>query len=262
MSNYEEELVALLSDAGFVAAPDEARELILFAHRDHKLLESLVSRRLAGEPLAWITGSAAFCGLDIHVDPGIYVPRWQSEPLARRAIARLPLCGIAIDLCTGSGAIARVLATARPKAQVLASDLNEDAVTCAVSNGVDAHCGDLFSSVPASLEGQFDLIVGVVPYVPTPALTLLPRDTFTFESALSYDGGVDGTQILRRILNDSPRFLRSGGTLLLELGGEQAHELRTDLARNGFIDVNVLLDDDGDSRGVQATFDRNSNRLC
>jgi release factor glutamine methyltransferase len=90
--------------------------------------------------------------------------------------------------------------------------------------------------------------------VPTPELPLLQRDTFTFESTLSYDGGDDGTDILRRVLADGPRFLRRGGALLLELGGEQADVLGDDFARLGYADVGVLVDEDGDVRGVEATF--------
>jgi len=92
-----------------------------------------------------------------------------------------------------------------------------------------------------------------VPYVPTPALPLLQRDTFAFESPLAYDGGRDGTDILRRVLRDSPRFLRRGGGLLLELGGQQADALRDDLAALGYVAVSVLRDEDGDVRGIEAT---------
>ena len=97
-----------------------------------------------------------------------------------------------------------------------------------------------------------DVIVGVVPYVPTPALDLLQRDTLAFESPLSYDGGPDGTDILRRVLRQSPRFLRHGGVVLLELGGEQAELLEDDLARLGYGDVITLIDDEGDVRGIEA----------
>jgi len=240
-----EELAARLAAAGFVAARDEAVELLDCAAGDGPLLESLVRRRLTGEPLAWITGSVVFCGLRLRVDPGVYVPRWQSEPLARRAVERLPEDGVAIDLCTGAGAIAGVLHHARPGARIVA---------CAAANAVDVCRGDLFAPVPRRLEGSVDIVVGVVPYVPTAALPLLARDTLTFESPRSYDGGGDGTEILRRVLADSPGFLRPGGALLLELGGEQADQLRPDLARHGYGDVTVLLDDDGDARGIEATW--------
>ena len=113
------DLTALLSRAGFIAAEDEANELLARAAGDVELLESLVARRLTGEPLAWIIGTVSFCGVSIRIDPGVYVPRWQSEPLARRAIERLPATGVAIDLCTGSGALARTLSTNRPGARVV-----------------------------------------------------------------------------------------------------------------------------------------------
>jgi release factor glutamine methyltransferase len=238
------DLTALLSRAGFIAAEDEANELLDRAAGDGELLDSLVARRLTGEPLAWITGRVSFCGVEIHIDPGVYVPRWQSEPLA----------GLAIDLCTGSGAVARTLTMRRPGARVVASDVDERAVACAAANGVEVYRGDLFTPLPHSLEGRVDIVVGVVPYVPTPDLPLLQRDTFTFESRLAYDGGPDGTDILRRVLADSPRFLRPGGTLLLELGGRQADALRDDLARLGYVDVSVLADDERDVRGIESTF--------
>ncbi|MDP9302627.1 MAG: methyltransferase, partial [Actinomycetota bacterium] len=135
--NDQEALAELLSAAGFVAAEEEAAELLARAAGDVELLGSLVDRRLSGEPLAWITGRVSFCGLEIQVDSGVYVPRRQSEPLARRAVERLPATGTAIDLCTGSGAIARTLMANRPDARVVASDIDERAVACAAANGVE-----------------------------------------------------------------------------------------------------------------------------
>lgn len=247
-------LTTLLENARFVAADEEAEELIEAADGDAALLDALVARRLTGEPLAWITGTVSFCGVTIRVAPGVYVPRWQTELLARRAVARLPEHGCAIDLCTGAGAIATTLRAARPGARVVASDLDERAVGCARSNGVEAYAGDLFAPVPPSLAGTVAVVAAVVPYVPTPELGLLQRDTFVFETPLSYDGGPDGMDLLRRVVAESPRFLRPGGALLLELGGEQADALRPDLAAHGFEEVDVIVDEDGDVRGIEATY--------
>ena len=250
------ELAELLADAGFVAAAEEADELLARAAGDRELLDALVARRLTGEPLAWITGSVSFCGLQVAVDPGVYVPRWQTELLALRAVERLPADGAAIDVCTGAGAIARTLMARRPGARVVATDVDERAVACARRNGVDAHRGDVLAPLPRALEGRVDVVVGVVPYVPTPELPLLQRDTLTFESTLSYDGGEDGTALLRRVVAESARFLRHGGALLLELGGPQADALRDDLARLHYVDVGVLRDEEGDVRGIETTLDR------
>src|SRR5690242_14899067 len=219
---------------GFVAAEEEAEELVAAAQGDAEKLEALVARRLTGEPLAWITGTAPFCGLWIKVDPGVYVPRWQTEALARRAAELLPDTGTAIDLCTGSGAIPAYLKSQRPNARILATDIDPKAVACARSNGVETYVADLFGDLP-----QADIVTAVVPYVPTPALPLLQRDTFTFETTLSYDGGPDGTAILRRVIAES----RAHVALLLELGAEQIEPL-------GLAHCERILDEEGDVRGV------------
>ena len=246
-------LAALLSASGFIAAEEEAAELLARANGDADLLDTLLRRRLTGEPLTWIIGSVRFCGVDVRVDPGVYVPRWHSEQLGRRAAERLPPSGLAVDVCTGSGALARALMVARPGARVVGTDVDERAVACARSNGVEAYRGDLLDPLPGDLEGRVDVVAGVVPYVPTPELPLLQRDTFTFETGLAYDGGPDGTDILRRVLIVAPRFLRRGGALLLEIGGDQAALLGGDLAGLGYLDVRVLRDEEGDVRGIEAT---------
>lgn len=246
-------LTATLAAAGFVAAGEEADELVKRARGDADLLASLLDRRLAGEPLAWVTGRVTFCGVEIRVDHGVYVPRWQSEELALRAVARLPDRGVAVDLCTGSGAIAAVLAHHRPEAQVVATDNDVRAVKCARANGVAAYHGDLFAPLPTVLQARVDVVVAVVPYVPTAEMAFLPRDTFTHESPAAYDGGPDGMALLRRSLRESLPFLRAGGALLLELGGDQAALLTGDLQEGGFGDITVLVDDEGDPRGVEAT---------
>lgn len=239
--------------AGFVAADDEALELLEAANGDDVILASMLERRLRGEPFAWIVGNTTFCGLRVKVHDGVYVPRWQSEPLARRAVELLPARGVALDVCTGSGAIAMVLRAQRPDARILATELDERAASCARDNGVDVYVGDLFAPLPHDLDGNVDVIVAVVPYVPTPSLSLLPRDTFAFESPLSYDGGDDGVDVLRRVLDESRRFLRPGGALLVELGGDQVQVLGIDVTRLGFGDVTLLFDDDDDVRGLEAT---------
>lgn len=246
-------LAEVLWQAGFVAAEEEADELLTGAAGDHHRLDAMVARRLTGEPLAWITGTTQFCELAIHVHPGVYVPRWQSEPLARRAVERLPATGVAVDLCTGAGAIAATLAAGHPRARVVGTDVDERAVACAAANGVEAYRGDLFDPLPPELVGRVDVVVGVVPYVPTLALPLLQRDTLAFESARAYDGGPEGTSVLRRALEGAVHVLRPGGALLLELGGDQADLVADDLARLGYVDVIVLVDDDDDVRGIEAT---------
>lgn len=246
-------MAARLAGGGFLAAEEEAAQLVEHAGDDDALLEALIARRLTGEPLAWITGGTLFCDVRVLVDPGVYVPRWHRELLAWRAIERVPDGGVAVDACTGSGAIAVALHAHRPDASVIACDIDDHAVACARRNGVTVYQGDLFAPLPRELQDSVDLITAVVPYVPTPELPFLQRDTFSFESALAYDGGPDGTRLLRRTIREAVPLLRHGGTLLLELGGAQPGMIAADLKRHGYGRTDIITDADGDVCGVEAT---------
>jgi release factor glutamine methyltransferase len=94
----------------------------------------------------------------------------------------------------------------------------------------------------------------VVPYVPSTEFHLLPRDTLRFEDPSHYDGGPDGAHLLRRVVADAPDFLRRGGALLLELGGDQAEVLPPILESVGYASVRTWTDEDGDLRGLEATY--------
>ena len=250
-----DELAALLASEGFVAAEEEAAELRAAAGGDERRLHAMVERRRTGEPLAWITGTVEFCGLTLAVHPGVYVPRWHTELVAEHAAERLPHDGLAIDACTGCGAVAATLMARRPHARVLAADIDPRAVVNARANGVDAREGDLFAPFAGGGEPRggalAHVVVAVVPYVPTRALPLLQRDTFTFETALAYDGGDDGLDIVRRAIREAP--LKPQGTLILEIGGAQAGLLEADLEQAAYDDVEELVDEYGDVRGVSAS---------
>jgi release factor glutamine methyltransferase len=243
----------MLARAGCVAADEEAAELLAAAGGERSKLISLVHRRLRGEPLAWVTGHVAFGELVVTIEPGVYVPRWQSLELAARAAARLPEEGGAIDLCTGSGAIAAALQLRRPSARVVGTDIDPAAVACARANGVEALRGDLFGPVPSEFRGTTDVVVAVVPYVPTSALQYLPHDVRSNEAPSHYHGGPDGTDLLRRVVRDAPNFLRPGGSLLLELGGEQAAVVGSQMEERGYGHIEEWADEDGDVRGIEAT---------
>jgi release factor glutamine methyltransferase len=241
-----------LAAAGCITPTEEADALLRAAGDDRAALEAMVARRIEGEPLPWITGSIRFCEVDVAIAAGVYVPRWQTEALARKAAELLPAAGAAVDLCTGSGAIAMVLAAAAPEARVIATDLDPVAVACAQRNGVETYEGSLDEPLPPSLSGSVDVLTAVPPYVPTNELRLLPRDVRRFEPLAALDGGPDGTRLLAEIVRRSPRWLRPGGWLLLELGGEHATTLREPLLASGFEDTTVLRDAEGDARGVVA----------
>jgi release factor glutamine methyltransferase len=245
-------VVGRLVTAGCVAAEEEADEL-LSAAPDAATLDAWVRRREHGEPLAWITGTHHFCGRALHVVPGVYVPRAQSEELARRAAARLPSGGRAVDLCTGAGAVAAHLAAAVPGAAVVGVDIDPRAAACAWANGVRAVAGDL--DAPLHGDGMFDVVTAVAPYVPTSALRLLPPDVQRYEPRGALDGGADGLDVVRRVVGAGPRLLRPGGWLLVEVGGAQDELLAPALATAGFASGHPWWDEDGELRGVAARRD-------
>ena len=238
-----------LRAAGCLAADEEASELVAAAP-DAATLEAWIARRERGEPLAWITGTTTFCGHSFHVDPGVYVPRVQSEELARRSAAILAAGGShAADLCSGAGAVAVHLMAEAPAATVIGVDVDPRAAACARRNGVRAIVGDLDGPLRPHV---FDVVTAVAPYVPTGELRLLPADVRRYEPRIALDGGEDGLDVVRRVVAAAARLLRGGGWLLLEIGGDQDRGLTPTLDANGFASADAWFDEDGDLRGIAA----------
>jgi release factor glutamine methyltransferase len=242
--------VSQLARAGFPRAREELREMIKASSGDPAVWTCWADRRCDGEPLEWLVGFTVFMGHRIQVDRGVYVPRPQTELVARRAIEALPADGIAADLCTGSGAIAVALRNARPGARVVATDVDGTACRCATGNDVEVYQGHLAEPLPADLMGQMDVVVAVVPYVPSDQIVFLPRDVQKYEPHLALDGGTHGIQLLKQAVSAGYRLLHPGGALLLELGGDQDVRLAPALQEAGFDLVERLVDDEGDLRGV------------
>jgi release factor glutamine methyltransferase len=246
-------VTARLVAAGCVAADQEA-EAILAAAPDDATLEEWVARREQGEPLAWITGTVRFCGRDLRVDPGVFVPRIQTEELARRAGRLLADGGRhAADLCTGAGAVAAHLAAEVPGASVVGVDVDPVAVACARRNGVCAVCGELGAPLRT---GAFDVVTAVAPYVPTDDLRLLPADVLRYEPRAALDGGPDGLETVRRVVREAARLLRAGGWLLIEVGGDQDRALEPMLTASGFSSTMTWADEEGELRGLATRLQR------
>ena len=145
---------------------------------------------------------------------------------------------------------------ARPGARVIGTDVDPAAIACARSNGVDALLGDLDEPIPVAVRGHVDVVTAVVPYVPTEELHLLPRDVLANEPRLAIDGGPGGTAVLVRAAEAAARCLHPGGTVLLEIGGAQASEMRAVLAGLGSVGIVVHRDEDGLDRSIEARFTR------
>ncbi len=238
-----------LAAAGCVAAAGEAAAFGAAAP-DDATLERWLERRERGEPPAWIIGTTVFCGRTVQVDPGVYVPRAQSEGLARRAASRLPVGGRAVDLCTGSGAVAAHLQAEVPGASVVAVDVDQRAAACARRNGVATLVGDLADALRPG--PGFSVVTAVAPYVPTAELRLLPADVQRHEPRRALDGGADGLGLVRRVVQAATGLLVPGGWLLVEVGGDQDVALARWLQEAGFEQIEAWHDDDGDVRGVAA----------
>ena len=206
----------------------------------------LVERRLQGEPIAYILGVREFYGLEFLVTPAVLIPRPETELLAELALARIPENAAArvLDLGTGSGAIAVVLAKQRPQARVTAVEVDYAALVVARANakrhGVSVRffCGDWFGA----LRGEtFDLIVSNPPYVAAADAHLAAGD-LRFEPQRALVGGADGLDCIRAIVASAGAHLRPGAWLLFEHGYDQAEACRALLEAEGYREVQSWLD--------------------
>lgn len=210
-------------------------------------MKDYVWRRTAGEPLAYITGHTEFFGLDLLVDKRVLVPRPDTETLvdwtldvleeAKYGTERLAV----LDLGTGSGAVALALKATRPALQVSAIDSSRDALAVARNNAqrlrLEVHF-DLGSWLDG-VQARYDAIVSNPPYVAAHDPHLL---TLTHEPLVALTSGPDGINDIRRIINQAPAHLQTGGWLLLEHGYDQAARVRKLLEQGGFKEVQSRKD--------------------
>lgn len=213
------DIVSTLRAAGCVFAEDEAR-LLVEAASDPAELDGMVARRVAGLPLEHILGWAEFCGLRIAVDPGVFVPRRRTELLVHEAAA---VAGaVVVDLCCGSAAVGAALAAALGPIELHAADIDPAAVRCARRNVPVVHEGDLYAALPADLRGRVDVLAVNAPYVPTDAIAMMPPEARDHEARVALDGGADGLDVQRRVVDGASRWLAPGGHLLIETSRGQA----------------------------------------
>jgi release factor glutamine methyltransferase len=232
----------------------------LYAHADDAVdnaaavyFETLVERRVAGEPVAYLTGRRGFWSFELQVTPDTLIPRPETELLVELALTHLPPDRVlkVADLGTGSGAIALALAHERPRAQVLATDASPAALDVARANATSlgiANIAFAHGDWCAALEQRrFDLIASNPPYIaaadPHLALGDLRR-----EPAAALASGVDGLDAIRRIVAGTPLHLVAGGWLLLEHGMEQGDAVRGLLRDAGFVDASTDRDLEGRDR--------------
>jgi release factor glutamine methyltransferase len=192
---------------------------------DQAVFRSLLARRLAHEPTAYIVGQREFYGLDLETTPAALIPRPETELLVQEALARDRGRLLIVDVGTGNGAIAVALAVHLPQATLVAIDLSREALALAVRNarrhGVESRVSFLQADLLAPLAQPADLVVANLPYVRSTDWEALPPEIREHEPRAALDGGPDGLREIERLLRQAPSCLRPGGSLLVELGSPQ-----------------------------------------
>ena len=219
-------------------------------------LRELVKRRVAGEPLQYIAGEAEFCGLKLAVDRRVLIPRPETELLVEVVAARKP--ATVVDVGTGSGCVALALAQRLPAAEIIATDISPDALAVAQMNAGRCNFknftrflqGDLLSILPDSF--VVDAIVSNPPYIASGELAQLPREVKDFEPAQALFAGVDGLEVIRRLVLEARRFLSPTGFVALEIGAGQRPVVAELFARAGYTVAQVEKDLQGHDRVIIA----------
>lgn len=214
------------------------------------LLEELVARRASGTPVAYLVGEREFWSLPLQVNEHTLIPRPETELLVEQALARLPRSGRALDLGTGTGAIALALVSERPDAEIWAVDASREALKVARANverlGLPVQL--VHSDWFAQLSGQrFHLIVSNPPYI-AEADPHLGQGDVRFEPLTALASGRDGLTDIRQIVARAPAHLHPGGWLLFEHGYDQGAPVRELLTRAGFSSVETVQDYGGNDR--------------
>ena len=211
-----------ITRAQFYANPD--REV---TPKQQAAYEAAIARRLANEPIQYITGDQEFFGLALRVTPAVLIPRPETEHLVEAVLAELkssPAPRI-LDIGTGSGAIAIALAHHLPQAQVVATDISSAALAIARENAARHNLADRImffeSDLLASLSGPFDAIVSNPPYVPEADRATLHPQVRDHEPASALFAGADGLAIYRRLIPQALAALAPNGLLALEIGHGQ-----------------------------------------
>ena len=208
---------------------------------------TLARRRQGGEPLSYIVGHREFYGLDLVVNSRVLIPRQETELLVDCVLEHCAGQGLEegariADVGTGSGAIAIAIAARLPRARLFAIDCDEDALAVAAVNrgrhGLTRQIRLLTGDLLSALDAPVDAIVSNPPYIPAPEMVRLPPDVKREPRRALY-GGVDGLDVIRRLVKQAPGFIRPGGCLFVEIAPEQLGEVSR-LARETFQSARVV----------------------
>lgn len=245
------------SGAEFVEAMDGLATVRGVAH-----LDTMVERRISGEPIQYVLGHWAFRSLDLLVDRRVLIPRPETEVVAGLAMAEIDRLDRArasvVDLGTGSGAIGLAIATERPGTQVVLTDRSEEALAVARANlaglgrsgrDVTIHCGEWFAALPQDRRGTVDLIVSNPPYIARHEV--LDTSVVDWEPEMALRAGDDGFDDLRVIVREAVHWLTDDGVLVLEMAPGQTADV-AELAEQVGFTAEIYRDVAGLERAVVA----------
>ena len=265
----------ILHGAGIAESDREARLMLehvcgtthadYYAHGDRLLTPGeqaqygeMLRARAARKPLAYLTGSMSFMGLDFFVDERVLIPRQDTETLVEEVRPHLFDGMRFLDLCTGSGCVALSLLRYSNDTHALATDVSQDALAVAKKNAgalqlsdrIDFVCCDLFPDASYRPEKGFDLITANPPYIASGVIETLEDEVRVHEPRTALDGGEDGLSFYRRILEEAGRWLIRGGFLFTEIGFDQEEAVKALYERHGFSHVTGVRDLAGNPRVV------------
>lgn len=259
MSDPLRAVSARLAAAGIDSARTEARILVEHSQGDAAKLERAVTRRLAHEPIAYITGHKEFWSLDFEVGPGVLIPRPETETLVEEALKAFPDKNAplnVLDLGTGSGAIIVAFLSERPNARGLGIERSQEAMIWARRNVANhkmqsrlALQGDDWLILGA---GQFEVIFSNPPYIESGVIPTLDPDVRDYEPRAALDGGRDGLDAYRGLAPMIAARLTTGGRAFLEIGRGQEQKVPRILSASGLETVRIAPDLAGIPRGVIA----------
>lgn len=241
-------------------------KLFLIMSRDNEIsLEeekkymALIEERKTKKPMAYILNLVEFMGMDFYVEPGVLIPRPDTEILVEECIKLIKENNITkiCDMCCGSGAIGVAIAAFEKDTRVWAYDISDIALKVTKKNihiselnkRIIVDKSDLFE-VPAKAALKFEMIVSNPPYIEEEVIPTLMEDVKDFEPHLALSGGKDGLEFYRRICVESTRLLLPKGYLCFEIGYNQEKEVKELLRENGFIDIYSMRDLSGNPRVV------------
>ena len=272
-----------LKQAGIESPQMEAKELVCLAagksrerfYQDLSLyasgaveakLEELVSRRLTGEPVAYLVGEWEFYGLTLTVNRDVLIPRLDTELLAERGILKARESGEGarvLDLCAGSGCVGLAVAANAPECRVVLAELSEGALRVCKQNvrrnelnarvtclSVDA------MEPPSSSLWDFDAIVCNPPYIPSGDIPSLDTSVRDYEPRMALDGGEDGLKFYRAVAKKWKKALKPGGKLIFEVGYDQANAVKSIMEEQGFQDIQTTMDPGMHWRVVEGNTER------